>query len=390
MRYLEPMPVATRSGVIVREVEGRRDLDRFIKLPFRLYANEPRWIPPLISERRAFLDRRKNPYFDHAEAAYFLAERDGRAVGRISAQIDQRYNEFHDNHDGMFGFFECEDDADAAFVLLEAAAAWLAARGRDRMIGPMDFTTNDECGLLIEGHEWDPMVLQPWHHTYYGDLLERGGLEKEVDLLMWRLSMDEGLWKETEFHPMIHATAEKVTRDHGVRVRHMKKRNLEQELERFRDVYNSAWSENWGFVPVTEAEARFHAKYLKPVIDERWTFIAERDGEVLGAALSLPDVNQVLRKMNGRLLPFGWLKFLLGRPKIDRLRVFALGVKPQYQDLGVAAAFYVRHLEQGRPVTKMAEGEMGWILETNEAMNRAMEGMGGRVVKKYRIYRRSL
>jgi GNAT superfamily N-acetyltransferase len=188
---------------------------------------------------------------------------------------------------------------------------------------------------------------------------------------------------------MIHAAARKATQEHGVVLRSMRKRDLEAEVYRFMDVYNEAWGDNWGFVPITDAEVRFQAENLKPILSEEWAMIAERDGEVVGAALTLPDINQVLAKMGGRLLPLGWVRFLLGRRKIDLVRVFALGVKPEYQHLGVAAALYVRHLEASAK-TGIPAGETGWILETNEPMNRAMEGMGGHVVKKYRLYELSL
>jgi GNAT superfamily N-acetyltransferase len=381
---------ATPAGgkLTVRPVRRRRDLNRFIKLPFRLHRDHERWVPPLISERRRFLDRRRNPYFEHAEAEYFLCERDGRPVGRISAQIDSRWDEFQGGNDGMFGFFECENDPAAARALVGAAAEWLRQHGRERMLGPMDFTTNDEWGVLIEGYDRTPMILENWHPPYYRGLLESQGLDKRIDLLMWWLEMGE-LHEGTEFHPMIHAAAEKAINEHGVALRSVRKRDIETEMHRFRELYNVAWGDNWGFVPLTDAEVRFHARILKPILSEDWMMLAERDGEVVGAALTLPDINQVLAGMGGRLLPLGWLKFLLGRRKIDLIRVFALGVRPEYQHLGVAAALFVRHLEASAKTGIMA-GEMGWILETNEAMNRAMEGMGGRVVKQYRVYELSL
>ena len=192
---------------------------------------------------------------------------------------------------------------------------------------------------------------------------------------MWWLALGE-LKEGNEFHPMIHAAAEKVSSEHGITVRHMNRRDMRIELQRFMDVYNEAWGDNWGFVPITEDEVAFAAKNLKQVLDERWTWIAERDGEVLGAALTLPDINQALAKLNGRLLPFGWLRFLLAKRKIDHVRVFALGVRPEYQHTGIAAAFYIEHLVEADPDGVYA-GETGWILETNEPMNRAMEGMGG-------------
>jgi GNAT superfamily N-acetyltransferase len=372
----------------VRPVRGRRDLTRFIKLPFELHRDERNWIPPLISERRRFLDRDKNPFFDHAEAEYFLCERDGRPVGRITAQIDRRWDEFQGGNDGIFGFFECANDVAVARALVGAAAEWVRQRGRERLLGPMDFTTNDECGLLIEGYEIPPMILQPWHPPYYRDLLESQGLAKRMDLLMWRLDMGE-LKEENEFHPLIHAAAQKSEHEHGVRIRRMDKRDLEAEIGRFMEVYNEAWAPNWGFVPITDEEVAFQAGDLKPILREEWAMIAEKDDEVVGAALTLPDINQVLAKMNGRLLPFGWLTFLRERSKVDAVRVFALGVKPEYQHWGVAAALYVRHIETAAELG-MPGGETGWILETNEPMNRAMEGMGGEVIKKYRLYELAL
>ena len=375
------------TTVNVRPVRGRRDLHAFIRVPFRLHRGTP-WVPPLIMERREFLNREKNPFFAHGEAEYFLAERDGEVVGRITAHVDERWTQHNGGNDGMFGFFECERSPETAKALMDAATGWLGERGRERMLGPMDFTTNDECGLLVEGFDLAPFVLEPWHPPYYQELVEGLGLAKAMDLLMWRLELGQ-LQQGDRFHDLIHQAAETSAKEHGVVIRHMRKRDLEAEVMRFMEVYNEAWDRNWGFVPVSEEEVRFQAKNLKPILDENWAMIAERDGEVVGAALTLPDVNQVLKGMNGRLLPFGWLRFLTGRRKVDRVRVFALGVKPQYQHFGVAAALYVEHVQVAARV-RQKWGEMGWILEVNEPMNRAMEGMGGEVVKRYRLYERPL
>ena len=370
-------------SVTVRPVSGKRDLNEFIRVPFRLHGGTP-WVPPLIMERKEFLDREKNPFFDHAEAEYFLAERDGEPVGRITAHVDERWTQFQGGNDGMFGFFESENDPVTATALVEAATGWLRARGRERMLGPMDFTTNDECGILIEGYGAPPLVLEPWHPPYYRELLEALGMTKSMDLLMWELYL--GTLKQGDrLHDFIHEAAQKSESEHGVTVRQMRKNDLEAEVTRFMEVYNEAWGPNWGFVPITEEEVAFQAKNLKPIRDENWAMIAEREGEVVGAALTLPDINQVLAKMNGRVLPFGWWHFLTGRRKINQVRVFALGVKPEYQHFGVAAALYVRHVETAARVRQKG-GEMGWILEVNEPMNRAMEGMGGKVVKRYRLY----
>ena len=375
--------------VSIRPVRTKRELRRFVKVPFRLHRDHPQWVAPLIFERMQFLDRGKNPFFEHAEAEYFLAERDGEAVGRITAQVDANWDETQGGEDAMFGFFETVEDPEVTAALLDAAGRWAQEKGRKRILGPMDFTTNDEIGILIEGYERRPMILENWHPPYYKELIEGTGHTKAMDLLMWELQF--GDLKEGEsFDPAIHAAAEKALRDDGVVIRSISLRNLPAEMRAFSEVYNEAWGKNWGFVPATDAEIEFHAKLLKQVIDEDWAYIAEKDGEPVGAALTLPDINQVMAKLNGRLLPFGWLRFLLGKRKIDQLRVLALGVKHDYRHTGVAAGLYLKHLETAARPGTIEGGEMGWILETNGPMNRAMEGMGGRVVKKYRIFEKHL
>ena len=377
------------ASVSIRPVRSRRELKRFVKVPFALHRDSEQWVPPLIFERMQFLDPKKNPWFEHGEAEFFVAEREGEPVGRISAHLDRRWDTYQGGSDAMFGFFESADDPEVARALLETACEWATARGRDRILGPMDFTTNDELGILIEGFERQPMILEPWHPPHYQGLIEAEGFAKSMDLLMWELRM--GQLKEGErVDPSIHAAAEKALHDEGVVIRNMRKRDMANEVRRFMDVYNEAWGDNWGFVPITDAEVEFQAKNLKQVLDEEWTFMAEKDGEVVGAALTLPDVNQVLAGMNGRLLPTGWLKFLLGQRRIDRVRVFALGVKHDYRHTGVAAGLYLEHIKLAAMPDKIHWGEMGWILETNEPMNRAMEGMGGKIVKKYRLYELSL
>ncbi len=374
-----------RRALEVRPVASKRELKAFIKLPWRLYRNETNWVPPLVFDRKRFLDRSRNPFFKHAEVELFLAWRGETPVGRISAQIDRNFNEFQHHDWGMFGFFECEDDPEAAHALLSIAEEWLRARGRDRMVGPMDFTTNDECGILVEGYDLLPTVLTNWHHPYYPGLIEGAGLTKAMDLYMWSLDVAD----RASVHPAIWRIAADVERKHGITVRNMRKRDMEAEIGRFLKVYNAAWERNWGFVPLTEEEVRHYAKDLKPVLDENWAFIAEKDGEPVGAALTLPDYNQVLRHLNGRLLPFGWAKALWYRRKIDRVRVFALGVKPEYQHTGLGAKLYEMHWDAGER-TSQGRGETGWTLESNTQMNRAMERMGGKIVRTYRLYERVL
>jgi GNAT superfamily N-acetyltransferase len=368
-------------SVEIRPVTGRRELRTFVGLPWRLYRNEPNWVPPLRFDVRRRLDRRRNPFFEHGEAEYFLAWREGRAVGRISAQVDRHLREYQGNRWGQFGFFECEDDPEAATALLGAAEEWLRGRDSERMVGPMDFTTNDECGLLLEGHEHVPFILTPWTHPYYLGLIEGAGLSKAVDAYMWELHIED----RGDVHPAIWEMGERAESEHGVTVRNISKRRLEEDFRRLSDVYNLAWGTNWGFVPLTDNEVRYHTRQLRPVLDENWLFIAEKDGETVGGAITLPDYNQVLARLNGRLLPLGWVRALLASRRIDRVRVFALGVKPEYQHTGVAAKIYTLHFDtaERRP---QSWGETGWILETNEPMNRAMEGMGWTIRRRYRFY----
>lgn len=377
------------GSVTIHRVDGRRALKRFVKVPFAVHRDHPLWVPPLVFERMQFLDRGKNPWFEHGEADFFVAERDGEPVGRISAHLDHRWDEFQGGSDAMFGFFEAVEDPQVVEALLGVASGWAREKGRQRLLGPMDFTTNDELGILIEGHERRPMILEPWHPPYYARLLEGEGMAKAMDLLMWELSFGD-LKEGEKFDASIHAAAKKALEDEGVVIRNYRKRETTEEMRRFTEVYNEAWGDNWGFVPPTEAEIEHHAKLLNQVIDPEWAYIAEKDGEAIGAALTLPDINQVLARMNGRLLPVGWLRFLLGKRKIDRIRVLALGVKKDYRHSGVAAGLYLKHLETAEQPGAVKAGEMGWILETNKPMNRAMEGMGGKVVKRYRIYERAL
>ncbi len=379
--------VALQTRVDVRRVAGKRDLKEFIDLPFRLHSNHPQWVPPLKLERRLFLSPRFNAYFSHGEAAYFLARRDGRVVGRVSAQIDHAYNDYHDAKWGWFGFLEMEEDQGVADALLDAAGVWLAERGCELMVGPADFSMNDESGVLIEGFELRPMIRQPWHPPYYQRLVEQAGMAKAMDLLMWNLEVTG----REKVIPVIWDLAEKVQTEHKIRVRPMRRRQLRKDLDSFAEVYNSAWSKNWGFVPYSKKDLDAYAQELHLVFDKHWFMLAEREdtGEVVAMAITIPDVNEVLSKMKGRLLPFGWWHFLRKGRITKRVRVGFLGVKPSYQHTGVAARLYQRHFDaaEARPQTG---GEMGWILETNTAMNRGMEAMGGEVVKRYRVYERRL
>ena len=283
----------------MQPVASRRDLKEFIELPYRLHASSQQWVPPLRLERWLFLNRRLNAFFKHGKAQEFLARRDGRVIGRITAQYDNAFNRFHGNKWGMFGFLEFEDDPDVVPALLHAAEGWLREHDRDHMIGPMDFTINDESGVMIEGFERQPMIKQPWHPPYYQQRCEEAGLDKAMDLLMWELDISD----REHMLPIIFTLAEQIEERHGVRIRKMSRRSLRRDMDRFAEVYNEAWSENWGFSPYSKDDLDHYAQEMQLVFDKHWFMVAEtKEGETVAVAISVPDLNQVLKKMNGKLL----------------------------------------------------------------------------------------
>jgi len=371
--------------VQITPVRGPRQLREFVALPYRLHSATP-WVPPLKLERYAFLSRRLNPYFTHGEAEYFLARRRGRVVGRITAQVNHAFNAQHDSRWGNFGFLELEDDPEVLDALLEAVSSWVGARGMERLVGPMDFTMNDESGILIEGFDRPPIIRQPWHPPYYARLLEQAGMAKAMDLFMWDLHFPDRYTGMMEFLPAI---AEKARTEHGVRIRKMSRLRLRRELDEFAKVYNAAWSKNWDFVPFSKQDLDAEALNFQLIFDSDWFMVAEIDGRTAAVAITVPDMNQVLARMNGRLLPFGWWHFLNRSRIIDRVRIGFLGVMPEQQHTGVAAALYIEHFEIAER-TRRKSGVAGWILETNKAMNRALEAMGGRISVRYRVYEREL
>jgi hypothetical protein len=373
---------ASAGPVVVRPVSSWRQLHRFIDLPYRLHAGTP-WIPPVKVERWLYLSRWVNTYFKHAHAQYFLAYRDDQVVGRITAQVDAAFNEFHASRWGMFGFLEFIDDPAVVEALLGAAEHWLRGQRCDRMVGPMDFSMNDESGILIEGFALEPLVKQPWHPPYYQRRCEEAGLDKAMDLLSWYLEIGQ----RSHLDPVLPKLAARARDKHGILIRKMNRRHLRREMDAFADVYNQAWSNNWGFVPYSKADLDALALELQFGYSPGWFMVADHKGETVAMAITLLDLNQVFKKMNGRLLPLGWWYLLRRHHIADQLRVGFLGVKPQYQYTGAAAALYVEHFNTAEH-SPLKKGEAGWILETNRSMNHGLEAMNGRVVKRYRVYER--
>jgi GNAT superfamily N-acetyltransferase len=372
-------------SVEIRPVATSADRRRFLRLPWSIYPGRyPAWVPPLLREERQRIDPERSPFFEHGTVELLLAWRAGRPVGRIAAIENRLHNEFHGDRVGFFGLFESVDDPEVAGALLDAAAAWLRGRGLERMRGPVNFSTNDEAGLLVENFDDPPCILMTYNPPYYAGLLEGWGLRKAKDLLAY-----EG--RSSEMDRDRRRRLERLLKRsrHEIRARSIDMKRFEEEVALVRDLYNAAWERNWGFVPMTDAEVEHMAKQLKSVIDPDLTLIGTVDGEPAGFALALPDVNQALRHANGRLFPFGIFKLLWHLRRVDRLRVVTLGLLPRHRRSGLDALFYWEIF--GRGTDKgYHRAESSWVLEDNHPMLRALDKMGFRHYKTYRLYERAL
>jgi GNAT superfamily N-acetyltransferase len=377
--------MAHGENVYIEEVRGTGAKKEFIRFPWKVYRGTPHWVPPLESEVEFLLNEKKNPFFQHAEAACFLARRNGETVGRIAAIIDRNHIKFHHEKAGFFGFFECLPDCTVARELLGAAAGWLKERDIEIMRGPMNPSTNDECGFLLEGFDSPPMILMPYSPAYYLDFMERCGLTKAKDLYAYIASI-----KDVAAGGRLERLASAVkTRIPGLTVRPANMKRFQQEVEAVKVIYNSAWSHNWGFVPMTEEEKVFMAKKLKPLITPELMIMAEVNGKPAAFFVALPDYNQVLGKINGKLGPLALLKFLWYSRKIRDIRVMAMGVTEEYRKKGIEGLLY---LEAFKAAVKKGyqRAEMSWILEDNLLVQRGCELMGGNLYKKYRIYEKKI
>ena len=374
------------SRLQIVKVEGRRMLNGFIGLPWSLYQNDPMWVPPLILERRSQLAP-NNPYFEHATYISWIAYRDGKPVGRISAQIDQLHLDRYQDATGFFGMLEAENNSLTFQLLMETAESWLRQKGMRRVAGPYNLSINQEVGLLVDGFDTPPVMMMGHALPYYAERVEENGYLKEKDLLAYIIDADFE-------HPraMQAITARAKNR---VQIRSLQKSSFKKELEIIRDIFNDAWSQNWGFIPWTNTEFEHLGKDLKMLVDEDLAHIAEVDGEPAAFMVVLPNINEAIRDLNGKLLPFGWLK-LLWRLKVkypQTGRVPLMGVRRQYHDsmLGAALAFSVIAALQPPSIKHgIKEVELSWILEDNRGMRDILEAISGRVYKTYRIYSKEL
>lgn len=368
----------------VEPATSPRDLEAFLRLPFELYRDDGRWVPPLLSAERKMMDPARNPFYRHAEARHFLARREGRIVGRISAIANRLHNEVQKDRTGFWGYFECENDPDLARELFDAAEGWLREKGFDRSLGPVNPSINDPCGLLIDGFGWSPCVLMTYNPPFYPGLVERAGYSKSTDLLAYILLHDQ-LNRER-----IDRIAQGIRKRSGVELRPLNLRRFETELKLVQEIYNDGWEKNWGFVPMTDDEVRFMAEDLKPLILPGFAWIAEAQGRPVGFAFSLPDINRALKKCKGSLFPFGWWHFLsFNLKKIPMIRIVALGIRKEFQKSGIGTLFYQRFMDEGLK-RGVHSAELSWVLESNDLMNRPIRLMGANPYKTYRLYEKAL
>ena len=361
-------------------VESKQALNEFIEFPYSLYREDPLWVPPLRIAVKELLDRAKHPFYVNANVEFFLARQDGRVVGRIAAILDRNYNKFHEEHTGFFGFYESTDSPEVAAALLSAARKWVFDRGAVQLLGPMNPSTNYECGMLVDGFDSSPMVMMTYNPRYYPALMEGAGLRKAKDLNAF-VSTEA----KVELEKIGRVADRKLARN-GVTVRPINMKDFDGEVERLWGVYNSVLKRNWGFVPMTRDEFLLLGKELKQILKPELVLIGEAEGKAIGFALAVPDINSALKPAGGSLFPTGLLKILYYQRLVKSLRVVALGVVEEHRNSGVAAAFYATLVRTARKLGYSGDCEMSWILEDNVLMTRSLEVMGARHYKTYRIY----
>ncbi|MET4698905.1 hypothetical protein ABIE65_001927 [Constrictibacter sp. MBR-5] len=378
------------NRVTIEPVRDKRDLGRFIAVPFDIYRDDPNWVAPLNFERRQHLDRKRNPYFQHAEAELFVAVRDGRPVGRISAQIDRLDQERQGADLGHFGFIEAIDDPAVFDALFEAAEGWLKARGIGRVRGPFNFSINDECGLLIEGFDLPPVFLTGHARRWYADHVEARGYAKARDTIAYRFDI-----RGEPLPAVARRLVDRTRNVPNITVRPLRMKSFDEELRIIIGIFNDAWSGNWGFVPFTQAEMDRVASDLKMVLRPEFGQIVEMDGEPVAFGILLPNMNEAMADLNGSLLPFGWAKLawrLLGG-RIRSCRLPLMGVRSHLHStaIGAALAFMViDRIYAAAAQRGFREAELSWILEDNLPMRRMIESAGGMPYKAWRIYEKSL
>ncbi len=372
--------------IVKLDKSNKKQLTQFIDFPHDLYANDPLYVPMIFMEQEALLNPKKSPFFKHSTADYFLAKKNGQIVGRIAAIRNNNHIAFTGKEEGFFGFFDVINDYGVAKKLLDTAAEWLSTERLTKVIGPANFSTNETVGLLVENFDEPSFIMNTYNSAYYVDLLTQYGFSKFTDLLCWEL-MTADMKQE-----VVDVATKLETRlaERGITIRKINMKKYKQEINSFLPIYNASWAENTGFVPMTDAEILQIGKDLKAVIDPDFVYFAEKDGKTIGVALTIPNVNEIqINVKRGRLFPTGALKILFGLKKIKSVRIFALGTLKEYRRLGIDVCFYVKNILTARE-KGIIRGEASWILENNVGMNRALEHIGGKVYRKYRLYEKAI
>ncbi|WP_018126952.1 GNAT family N-acetyltransferase [Balneola vulgaris] len=370
------------NGVTIVTTDDERK--KFIEFPYGHYADNDVWVPPLRMDQKKLIDTKKNPYYDNAEIALFIAEHNGEIAGRISAVVDHRFNKEHNSKTGHFGFFECIDDQNTADLLFRVACDWLKEKGMTDVLGPASPGMMDTIGLLVDGFDKQPYLMMPYNKPYYEKLILGAGFEHEMDLLAY--VVDQQDMDMSRFERALNLVYKRYP---GLKIREVNKRKLNEEVEIVRQIYNQAWKDNWGFLPLTKAELQATAEDFKLILDTDFAHIAEIDGKPVAFSIALLDYNQLFKTMNGNLFPFGFLKILFQKKKITRLRTALLGVIPEYKGKGIDAILTQKAIEKGIP-RNLTRSELSWVLGTNTSMIRLAEKINGRLDKTYRMYRKQL
>jgi len=371
------------SGVTF--VSSKEEKKRFTNFIYPFYKNEEHWVPPLRMDQKKLISTEKNPFFNNAEIALFIAEKDGKDVGRIAAIVDHRFNDFHNSKTGHFGFFECINDQHTANLLFRVATDWLRDKGMNKAVGPTNPGMMDTIGVLIEGFDKDPYILMPYNFPYYDELIMNAGLTKEMD--MYAYMVDTETVNVERMERAMNIVRHRLS---DLEIRPLNLKEMKSEIKIIKDIYNQAWKNNWGFIPLSDEEFEALGNDLKMIIDTDFAHIAEIKGEPVAFSVGLPNINEILKDMNGKLFPFGIIKLLWKKRKLNSLRTALMGVLPEYQGKGIDALLHQRSIKNGLETEGKTISELSWILETNTEMIRVAERIGAKHDKSYRMYSKEL
>ncbi len=370
-------------SVIIEEVSFERGISEFINFPHDLYADDKFYVPEIYMGQKDMMNPDKYPFHLNGKVRYYIAKKNKKIVGRIAAINNKNYNLHHDSNVGFFGFFDAIEDQDVVDALLNKAKIFAKENGHEYLMGPTNFTTNETAGILIEGFDDSPKILMTYNKPYYGNVLENYGLKKEMDLYAFMIYTSKASEKSLR---LADALQERL-KNKGITIRNVNLKELDNEAKSIQKIYNDAWEKNWGFVPFTDAEFNYLKNDLKMLIDPKFAYIAEKNGEPIGFGLTLPNINEILiRNKRGKLFPFGIFRLLFGKNKTKFVRIIALGVLAEYRKMGIEAIFFAKNIQEAKR-RGITGGEASWVLENNDAMVAAANQLGGERYKTYRLYK---